>query len=291
MKPPRVRGEAQKQIVKTFDGLCGRHGSWEVWADWITLSACSISNAVGLGAQGGAGKTYRTIQEKYTPAEIDAMGQMLGMVTAALEENPDQDLLGDLFMQLELGNDHNGQFFHPLQHLQGHGGPELPQPGRQIQEKGWISVNDPACGAGALLVALANECTRQDINYQQTVLFTAQDIDYAVGMMCYIQLSLLGCPGYVAIGDTIAHPATALDRRGLLPKDAENIWYTPLYFHNTWHWRKVFASPRSWGAFRCPLRTGCPALRPGRPAPGGATPPASVPSSCWTERRTRDGKS
>ena len=23
MKPPRVRGEAQKQIVKAFDGLCG----------------------------------------------------------------------------------------------------------------------------------------------------------------------------------------------------------------------------------------------------------------------------
>lgn len=252
MKPPRVRGEAQKQIVKAFDGLCGRHGRWEVWADWITLSACSISNAVDWAHREERGKTYRTIQDKYTPAEIGTMGQMLGMVTAALEENPDQDLLGDLFMQLELGNDHNGQFFTPYSICKAMAALNCPNLAGQIQEKGWISVNDPACGAGALLVALANECTRQDINYQQTVLFTAQDIDYAVGMMCYLQLSLLGCPGYVAIGDTIAHPATALDCRGLVPRDEGNIWYTPLYFHRTWHWRRVFAGLAAAGASAAP---------------------------------------
>ena len=39
----QVRGEAQKAIAKSFEGLCGRHSRWEVWADWITMSACSIS--------------------------------------------------------------------------------------------------------------------------------------------------------------------------------------------------------------------------------------------------------
>ena len=47
----------------------------------------------------------------------------------------------------------------------------------QIEEKGWVSVSDPACGAGALLLAFANECKRNHINYQTSVFFVAQDID------------------------------------------------------------------------------------------------------------------
>lgn len=45
----------------------------------------------------------------------------------------------------------------------------------RIEKQGWVSVNDPSCGAGALLLAFANECRRQHINYQTSVLFVAQD--------------------------------------------------------------------------------------------------------------------
>ena len=71
----------------------------------------------------------------------------------------------------------------------------------QIEKKGHISVNDPACGAGAMLIAFANVAKKHGINYQKQVLFIAQDIDRTAAMMCYIQLSLLGCPAIVAVGD------------------------------------------------------------------------------------------
>ena len=90
-------------------------------------------------------------------------------------------------------------------------------------------------------MAFANACTRQEINYQTSVLFTAQDIDYIVGLMCYLQLSLMGCAGYVVIGDTLRHPLTALDRRGLIPRPDQNIWYTPFYFRDIWHYRRIGA--------------------------------------------------
>ncbi len=114
---------------------------------------------------------------------------------------------------------------------------------RKIEGQGWVSVNDPACGAGALLVAFANECRRpgNDINYQTSVLFVAQDIDLVAGCMCYIQLSLLGCPGYVVIGDTLLHPSTSIDARGLIPVPGENVWYTPFYFRDVWHYRRLIA--------------------------------------------------
>lgn len=58
----------------------------------------------------------------------------------------------------------------------------------------------------------------------------------------FIQLSLMGCPGYVVIDDSISHPITGLDPRGLIPHDGPNVWYTPMYFRSEWHWRRVWAT-------------------------------------------------
>lgn len=77
---------------------------------------------------------------------------------------------------------------------------------QNLQNKEWVSVNDPACGAGATLVAAANTFRRKGFNYQTQVMFVANDIDRVTAQMCFIQLSLLGCPGYVAVADTISNP-------------------------------------------------------------------------------------
>ena len=103
------------------------------------------------------------------------------------------------------------------------------------------TATDPACGAGALLIAFANECRRKSINYQTSVLFVAQDIDFLAGCMCYIQLSLMGCAGYVVIDDSIKNPALCYDKNGLIPKDESNVWYTPMYFRDIWELRGLFA--------------------------------------------------
>ena len=108
-----VRGASQKELVKAFESLCGRHGRWEVWADWITMSACSISCAVDAAHKEAREKLYQTTRAKYTEAELQVMAEMLGMVVSALDENPDQDLLGEIFMALGPGNEHNGQLFPP----------------------------------------------------------------------------------------------------------------------------------------------------------------------------------
>lgn len=239
----KVKTIAQKELVKRFDGLCGRHGRWEVWADWITAAACAISCAVDQTHREEREKIYQSIQQKYTESEMQAMAEMLGMLVEALEENPDQDFLGEVFMVLELSNEHNGQFFTPYNVCRAMTEITIGDVAAQVSREGWVSVSDPACGAGALLIAFANECRRpgRDVNYQTSVLFVAQDIDFIVGMMCYIQLSLLGCAGYVVIGDTITHPSTAIDRRGLIPRDDGNVWYTPMFCHSIWHWRRAFA--------------------------------------------------
>lgn len=237
-----VRGEAQKGIAKIVDKLSGRYSGWEIWQDFIVMTAISLANVVDGPYMDEREKTYLDRARKYKPDELEAIAEMVALIVTDMERDPDQDFLGELFMSLGLGDEWKGQFFTPYNVCRMMAamsfGDDLKS---KIEKKGWIGVNDPACGAGALLIAFANECRRQKVNYQTSVLFVAQDIDFLAGMMCYIQLSLMGCPGYVVIGDTLSNPCTSLDKRGLIPKGGSNIWYTPMYYTDIWQYRRVWS--------------------------------------------------
>lgn len=239
-----LRDQHQKNICKLFDEACYRHNRWSVWADFVVLAAISIANTVDHSNAESRTKMYHNIEKKYNERELECFQTMLSEIVEALEANPNQDFLGELYMALNLGNEHSGQFFTPYDVCRMMASINFPPDMKErIAERGWISVNDPACGAGALLVAYANECRRpeNDINYQTSVLFVAQDLDMIAGCMCYIQLSLLGCPGYVYIGNTLTDPITCVDEHGLIPRHSENIWYTPFFFRNEWTLRRMAA--------------------------------------------------
>ena len=147
-------------------------------------------------------------------------------------------------MNLDLGNSNAGQFFTPYDvcRLMAQVTINDDLLKSQIEKHGWISINDCACGAGATLVAAANYLRSIGINYQMQALFIAQDLDATVALMCYIQLSLLGCAGYVKIGNTLTEPMTG---NVLFGDEQESTWYTPLYFHTTWNMRRTIAMTES----------------------------------------------
>lgn len=237
-----VTGETQKAIARMFDSLCGKYSRWEVWQDFIVMMATAISNTVDPVHSAKREEIYLKIVSKYSKAELNTFAEMFAAVVQGLDVNPNQDLLGSLYMNLELGNNHAGQFFTPYDVCRMMSG--ITYGGEfknQFNGKEWISVNDCASGGGATLIAFANECLEHHVNYQTDVLFVAQDIDYIVACMCYIQLSLLGCAGYVVVGDSISNPTVCYDSRGLLPVDDGNVWYTPMYNRDVWLLRRLQA--------------------------------------------------
>ena len=42
----RVHGESQKHIIRLLEGLSGRYSRWEIWQDFIIMSAISLANAI-----------------------------------------------------------------------------------------------------------------------------------------------------------------------------------------------------------------------------------------------------
>ena len=228
---------SEKEFLDIFRQMCYSRSSWQVWADLMTAIACTLANSVD--------KTLPryTAREKEYAECIDRLGgvdkpaKCFAIIVEALERNPEQDFLGKLYMSLELGNHWKGQFFTPYNVCECMAGLTINDNLQTLEKQEWISVNDPACGAGATLVAAANIFHRKKINYQTQVLFTANDIDRVVAQMCYIQLSLLGCAGWVAVANTISNPVCG---NPLMPyeKPGQEFWYTPFYFREEWNCRR-----------------------------------------------------
>lgn len=226
----------QKQFMDHMNQLTYSRSAWEIWRDFVTMSACAISNAVDRSPKREEReRLYLDTAGRYKADELDKISGMLAATAAALDDDPEQDFLGDLFQMLELSSHWHGQFFTPYSVCTFMAEIGLGEKVKaEIEEKGHISVNDPACGAGALLIAAANACRAVKVNYQTSVEFIGQDIDFTAAMMCYIQISLLGCPGYVIVGDTLKHPPT-----DPMPEDYQ-VWYTPLWYSDIWQWRRLF---------------------------------------------------
>ena len=227
----------KKEFLRVFNQLTNRHRSWDVWRDFITMYACALSNPVDKEHYDERESLYLRIIKKYNKQEQPLFSELAAHTVMALEENPEQDFLGSIFMSLNLGNQHNGQFFTPYNVCELMAEVTMQDVVSKIEKDGIITINDPCCGAGATLIAGIHAARKRlekaGYNYQNHVLVVAQDIDMTVALMCYIQLSLLGVAGYIKIGNSLTDPITENDSK-------ENYWFTPMYFFPTWSMRRLF---------------------------------------------------
>lgn len=211
-----------KQFESVITGLAGKYRVWDIFRDFSEMSAISLSQAFTRSEK--REERYLTIAKKYAENELKAIAELLAITVNALEEKP-QDFLGECYQNLGLSNKQNGQFFTPydlcllmakiaapVEHINA-----LP-----VGE--YITVNEPACGAGANIIALFDHYRTHKVRANRKVFVVAQDIDSMCAHMCYIQLSLLDIPAQVLIGDTLA--MTVCEH-----------FNTPACYLHGWNWR------------------------------------------------------
>ena len=225
--------EFQKEFLKIMDKFSYKYSKWQIWNDFLYLAAAALANTMPTPERAEREKRYLEIISKYEKEHQMLFPELLATMTMAFDSNPEQDFWGTIYHMLNLHQEQKGQFFTPYDISCFMA--KLQMADRDLesekQVKNYISVHDPACGAGALLIAFANEAKKQGINYQQEVLFMAQDIDMTAALMCYIQLSLLGCPAVIIIGDSLAKPGFHPDNQ---------VWYTPFYYLYRWKFKSFF---------------------------------------------------
>lgn len=223
-------------IVKLYNGMIGAHQMWELWQDSMTMFALAISNTVDFRFYDKRESMYLDIIRKYTKEEAQVFPKIFGEIVMQLDANPEQDLLGDLYMHLDLGSHWHGQFFTPYHLCEAMAKMELGLESYTVDSIKPVSVCDCACGGGALLIAAANEFRKAiqhtGINAQNYICLYAQDLSQVSAMMCYVQLSLLGYAGKIKLGDSLLHPLLEED-------DGPDIWYTPMWLNDIWCYRRL----------------------------------------------------
>ncbi|WP_231848647.1 N-6 DNA methylase [Sphingobium sp. SYK-6] len=110
---------------------------------------------------------------------IDLFPRVLAELVQALEVGPG-DVLGALFHDLELHNKARGQFFTPYT-LSRFMAQVTIRDSESVKaiigDHGFVTAMEPACGAGSMVIALAEAMRDLGINYQRHLHVTAIDID------------------------------------------------------------------------------------------------------------------
>ncbi|KQB57433.1 hypothetical protein AE621_20880 [Acidovorax sp. SD340] len=205
-----------------------------VFSDFCEVSALSFSNAVDPIHRDAREKRYLEIVAKYQPEEITRFCQALAVLVEWLSLGM-CDALGDLFMSLELGERGKGQFFTPYPVSSLMARMTAGDVKEQLKQQDHIALNEPACGAGGMVIAYAEAMLDQDVNYQHYLHATLQDIDSTAVHMAYVQLSLLHVPAIVIHGNSLAMTEWA-------------HWVTPAHVLGGWDKRLYF--PRAVRAMR-----------------------------------------
>lgn len=213
-----------KQFLAQFNKIlsqnCYRHHTLDVFRDFCRMSVVSLASPFyGNRFE----NEYENITQRYSKEEMKRFPEMLSILIQALEDSP-HDFLGEVFMSNDMGSSYRGQFFTPQHICDFMAKITLFDITEALKHKEYVSVNEPASGAGAMIISVVKEFIELGLNHSRQLYVVAQDVDPICADMAYLQLSLLGVPAHVILGNTLA-------------MTQERVLATPVYFLENWNER------------------------------------------------------
>ena len=176
---------------------------------------------------------YSKCEERLGGKEIPA--KLLAYLMMALNEDPNQDFLGDMYMKLSMGERAWGQIFTPYHVCEMMAQMTFDSPEKDIKDHGYVTTLDPAVGGGAMLIASAQALRDAGYDPKTQMIAVGQDVDITAVYMAFVQLAIIGCPAVVVHGDSLAEPYTG---NPLFVDDNSSYWYTPMLFTKAWFERR-----------------------------------------------------
>lgn len=237
--------EHQRELVSLLKQFSYGHHLDTVFRDFVEMAALAISNRVERTQYDAREKRYMEIVGKYKPEEVQRFPAMFAALTGSFEIRVQgmldgsgaglTDVLGETYMLLGISNDRCGQFFTPYAVSKLMAGMLGGDVAARADAQGFARVQEPACGAGGMIIATAEAFHEAGLNYQQALHATCVDIDACCVHMTYVQLSLLHVPAMVVHGNALS-------------MQVWGHWYTPA--HVLGGWNQKLKMRRAWDALR-----------------------------------------
>lgn len=174
----------------------------EVFDDFVETAALTLRNAVESRGRDKREARYLAIADRYSREELDRFAHALALTALAMVAEPD-DVLGRLYMELELGNDRLGQVYTPGEVARLTAAMTISDIVDQVAAHGFAELYEPTCGAGAFVVAVTEEMGAHGLDHQTQLHVTAEDLSRQAIHMIYIHLTLLGVPAIIRHQDTL----------------------------------------------------------------------------------------
>ena len=210
---------SHQNFITLFNSIAYHRRRYEVFSDFVVLAGIALHNRTAFSDR--LEQDYMNTIGKYTKVEATEISELLGMLSCLLLEGY-SDVLGKLFMELELGNDRSGQFFTPPSICKLMADLSFSELNKLLKVKPFVTLSEPASGSGGMVLAYASTMAEYGYNPTKQLYIECWDIDRVVAFMCYVQLSLCGLPAKVVVGNTLT----------------QEVWltlYSPVYYLDTWH--------------------------------------------------------
>ncbi len=139
---------------------------------------------------------------------VRELPRYLATLLAAMEKEPG-DYLGRLLSAIGKTNTWIGQFFTPFEvcRMMAQLSIDEDMAVAAIADKGYVTLAEPACGSGAMLIAAIEQLKRIDGFDLVDCLVEATDIDERAVQMAYLQLVALEAPAVVIHGNALTNEA------------------------------------------------------------------------------------
>lgn len=189
----------------------------------LECGAISISNAVDKSQSKEREKRFSEIINAYKESDRKSLCEIFARIFAlcssvVYDDGAFNDNLGELFMRLDQGNKHTGQFFTPY-HISKFMA-ECALLEDYVKEKtandGIITICDPCSGGGGMMMAALSTLKDYGVNYTRNCFVECADIDIRCVHMTYIQLALAGVPAIIK-------------HQNSLTRELWSIWRTPAF--------------------------------------------------------------
>ena len=209
-----IQGEHRKKIAQLIDFIGQRHNRWTVFSDFLAMAALSLANnsnpygaSLNQTLYEERETRYLEIINKYDRRDQKFFTLMFAELVEELEIHSEHlvDVLGELFHELHFNDAWKGQFFTPMHvcDMAGEMAIDSTAIKKAVDDKGYISICEPCCGAGAMIYGAVNAIQKAGFNRSNDILVVANDIDERCVFMTYIQCSLYGIPAIVQQKDSL----------------------------------------------------------------------------------------
>lgn len=171
--------------------------------DFCELAYCAYAKPLAEKEQQDALEA-RYIQIIGTYRDKDAIRAYPALISDVYKGLQGGDFLGVVAGEIGALSGEQGQFFTPFEVSRLMAEMLLDERIAAIEERGYLTVEEPAAGAGGMILALAQALKRRGYDPETQLYVHATDINALAYWMCFLQLSLANIPANVIRGNSLS---------------------------------------------------------------------------------------